>query len=173
MSPTDARRFNSGLCLACGKVPPVTGGLRCRSCLDKRSSSAKELYRSRREEGVCRDCHKKIDENGTKIQCFSCRMKNNERLKKRRFERKLRVFSAYGGKCSCCGEPNHMFLSIDHIKNDGSKHRKEVKPEVFYSWLENKGFPKDRFQLLCHNCNFGKRLNNGVCPHKTEGVKHG
>jgi hypothetical protein len=27
------------------------------------------------------------------------------------------------------------------------------------------GFPPG-YQVLCMNCNHGKRMNNGVCPHK-------
>jgi hypothetical protein len=35
-------------------------------------------------------------------------------------------------------------------------------------WIDVKrqGFPKDRFQLLCHNCNMGKHMNGGICPHQ-------
>ena len=76
----------------------------------------------------------------------------------------------YGGKCVCCGEQNIYFLTIDHTYNDGNEHRKEVPAAVLYRWLEKNGYPKDRFQILCWNCNMGKRLNNGVCPHK--GIHH-
>jgi hypothetical protein len=27
------------------------------------------------------------------------------------------------------------------------------------------GKPLANYQLLCSNCNHGKHLNNGVCPH--------
>jgi hypothetical protein len=27
------------------------------------------------------------------------------------------------------------------------------------------GFPNS-FQILCYNCNNGKRMNRGVCPHQ-------
>lgn len=83
---------------------------------------------------------------------------------------KEEVFQAYGGwKCKCCGEDERLFLSIDHVFNDGHKYRKEKaysRSSVhFYRWLKRKGFP-DGFQVLCMNCNFGKRMNNGICPHK-------
>lgn len=35
-----------------------------------------------------------------------------------------------------------------------------------YKWIIDNGFPK-YFQTLCMNCNHGKRMNNGVCPHLT------
>src|SRR3990167_9174982 len=28
--------------------------------------------------------------------------------------------------CACCGENNHKFLTIDHIKGGGNKHRIEI-----------------------------------------------
>lgn len=34
-----------------------------------------------------------------------------------------------------------------------------------YRSLKRRGFPKDRFRLLCANCNLGRYLNGGVCPH--------
>lgn len=82
---------------------------------------------------------------------------------------KDQVFTAYGGWiCNCCGEQERAFLTIDHMLNDGYKLRKEKvhgHSTRFYRWLKNNGYPKD-FQVLCMNCNFGKRMNNGVCPHK-------
>lgn len=70
-------------------------------------------------------------------------------------------------KCNCCGESIERFLTIDHINNDGAKHRKEY-PEArkdLYKWLINNNFPSG-FQVLCFNCNCGKSQNGGICPHK-------
>jgi hypothetical protein len=80
---------------------------------------------------------------------------------------KAAIILAYGSCCKCCGEANRNFLTIDHIYNDGAKERKETKREglAFYRWLQKQGYPQDRYQLLCMNCNWGKRLN-GRCPHK-------
>lgn len=87
--------------------------------------------------------------------------------------RKVEVFTAYGGAvCRCCGEKEFKFLSLDHIYNDGHVERKLMKERcagsTMYEMLRRNGFPnKDRYQVLCMNCNFGKKLNNGVCPHQT------
>jgi hypothetical protein len=80
---------------------------------------------------------------------------------------KQRIINEYGGKCACCGEAEPMFLSIDHINNNGAEHRREIGSKI-YNWLEKYNYPKDNFQLLCFNCNFGKRVNGGTCPHKTK-----
>jgi hypothetical protein len=90
-------------------------------------------------------------------------------------KRKLEVFNAYNGPiCTCCGETNLECLSIDHINNDGAKHRKEINGDPrdnrnLYIWLRNHGFPPG-FQVLCMNCNFAKG-HFGECPHIQEHLK--
>lgn len=81
------------------------------------------------------------------------------------------AFTTYGnGSCSCCGEDTIEFLSIDHIDNDGGEHRKNVGGGChFYRWLNKNEYPKDlKLRVLCHNCNLGRQVNGGVCPHLTK-----
>jgi hypothetical protein len=78
------------------------------------------------------------------------------------------AFNHYGGpKCSCCGETGVLFLTIDHMNNDGYEHRKAGirSGTTLYRWLRTQGYPTG-FQVLCFNCNIGKYLNGGICPHK-------
>jgi hypothetical protein len=87
---------------------------------------------------------------------------------------KYETLLAYGGiRCACCGETNIHFLSLDHVHNDGFKDRPVIngrrKQLMGYNVLRKQNFPnKDRFQVLCMNCNVGKRLNGGICPHKNK-----
>ena len=77
------------------------------------------------------------------------------------------MIEAYGGSCSCCGEIQPKFLQLDHIENDGHLDRKIHRTSTkLFAHLKKAGWPKDRYQLLCANCNFGKLLNGGTCPHK-------
>lgn len=85
-------------------------------------------------------------------------------LKKRQ---RITVIEAYGGKCSCCGESRYEFLAVDHINNDGNIMRKGVHPKSPYGWLIRNNFPKENFQILCHNCNCAKGFY-GYCPHEKE-----
>jgi hypothetical protein len=79
---------------------------------------------------------------------------------------KAAAFAAYGGCCACCGKSDGTFLTIDHVANDGSTHRKTVGSETkFYRWLALQGYPAS-FQVLCMKCNFGKARNGGICPHQ-------
>lgn len=99
------------------------------------------------------------------------RIKNRNKYlvdkKLRRIELRFMVLKEYGGKCVCCGESNLKFLVIDHIYNDGASHRKKygLKNGLgIYVWLKQNQFPKDRYQVLCHNCNSAKQYW-GLCPH--------
>jgi len=81
---------------------------------------------------------------------------------------KAEVIAAYGGACACCGECRPQFLAIDHIYGDGKQDRRgRGIGSQFYAWLRASGFPRDRYQLLCHNCNFAKG-HRGECPHRSE-----
>lgn len=79
------------------------------------------------------------------------------------------VIEAYGGCCSCCGETAYEFLTIDHINKDGKKHRESLgsSTKTFYLYLRNNGYPKDRFRLMCMNCNWAIGIY-GFCPHDTK-----
>lgn len=85
------------------------------------------------------------------------------------------VIMAYGGyRCACCGETERLFLQLDHINNDGAEFRRKLRTKkqntasgpMTYKWVFDHNFPPG-FQILCANCNHGKRMNNGVCPHQT------
>ena len=43
----------------------------------------------------------------------------------------------------------------------------KTKSSKFYLWLKRNNFPPG-YQVLCWNCNCGRSINNGICPHKTE-----
>lgn len=77
------------------------------------------------------------------------------------------IIAAYGGACNCCGETQAMFLELDHLTSDGAAHRREIGrgSHATYNWAKKHQFPRDRFQLLCANCNQGRQRNGGVCPH--------
>lgn len=131
-------------------------------------------------QGYCIKCQKKwLGDNPERRRASRKRWNDNNidkmRESRNKWGRKLKgeVYNAYGGYlCSCCGETEPLFLSIDHINNNGAEHRKEIKilhgGTTFYIWLKRNNYPKE-FQILCYNCNHGKHLNGGVCPHVVEG----
>ncbi|WP_333743836.1 hypothetical protein [Streptomyces ardesiacus] len=83
---------------------------------------------------------------------------------------RIEALQAYGGeepRCVCCNEGTLLFLSLDHVDGGGRKHRQETGGGGFYSWLRRHNYPAG-FRILCHNCNLGRQVNGGICPHKEE-----
>jgi hypothetical protein len=83
--------------------------------------------------------------------------------RKRRAEHKRLVFMAYGNKCKHCGFTDPRALQIDHTRGGGHKDRMDKKilsGDGFYKFILKMNCPKDRFQLLCANCNWIKRSEN-------------
>lgn len=181
-------KISQGLCGTCGKNPLAEGRKDCLQCKERRAKRQKERYHVakqnkleyaslRREKfkavGVCSRCGKN-DPAHNRLMCEDCIQKN----KTTRDFIKDEVFAQYGGyECSCCGESVKEFLTLDHINNDGSKHRKTIRGSAIYNWAKQNNFPPI-FQVLCFNCNCGRARNGGVCPHvesasKTQESYHG
>lgn len=95
-----------------------------------------------------------------------------EYTKAKRQSNRDAVYGHYGEQCACCGEKERLFLTIDHVNNDGAEHRRALAGQAgkggssFFAWLVRENFPIG-FQTLCRNCNWGKHANGGVCPHQS------
>jgi len=93
----------------------------------------------------------------------------SKRVQKNRDDRKWRVFSAYSNSpipyCKVCNETNLDMLELDHIDSDGSE---DLQPcgrryggRILYLKLERNNYPdKNKYQVLCSNCNYVKRTEN-------------
>ena len=116
--------------------------------------------------GLCTRCPDQTVPGKTK--CQKCYAKDRARYDARR----EKVIQAYGGWiCACCGETEKKFLSLDHINNDGAIHRKRCRGgESVYRDVIARNFPPG-FQVLCVNCNLGKKNNGGICPHQTQRIR--
>lgn len=83
---------------------------------------------------------------------------------------KIEIFNHYGWQCKCCGETIKEFLSLDHINNDGyldkNPNGDKKSGKELYLLVKSQSFP-NKYQTLCMNCNWGKKINNGICPHRT------
>lgn len=78
---------------------------------------------------------------------------------------KAEMIEAYGGECACCGETEPVFLTLDHVNDDGGG-RSRVNAETTRRRLRLAGWPKEGYRLLCFNCNTGRHINGGKCPHE-------
>lgn len=122
----------------------------------------------------CMNCYKcgsledlrQVAKNRNSLVCKPC---HNARVKSYYDKQKALVFKHYGAYCGCCDEDMFAFLSIDHVNNNGNKdfnaNGNKLRGRHLYAKIVKLGFPSD-YQVLCMNCNFGKHVNDGVCPHK-------
>ena len=91
---------------------------------------------------------------------------NQKLMMELREKTKIDVMNHYGPGCVCCGEKDIRFLTLDHINNNGKPHRKEVgSGHRLYRWAQKNNYPEG-LQTMCFNCNTGRALNGGICPHK-------
>ena len=128
--------------------------------------------------------HCKERKDGRQVYCAKCATERDREYRKNynilnkekiairkskwRIERRIKVLEHYGNSmCSCCGEKEILFLSLDHINGGGSKERRDIKRagDSFYRWIIVNNYPNG-FRVLCHNCNWGVHVNKGICPHK-------
>jgi hypothetical protein len=181
-------------CLSCGETKPLDAFPVCSSAKDGRYTYCRNCqaqriayYRSGGQEGTPPKGHWGKWEHHTILECSKCGIQKpvaefrpkrrgykqpcracESKLRcERRLSTRLKVIQAYGGQCACCDEQNQAFLCIDHIYNDGYLQRKDspgFSGDKMYSWLLKQGCPKERFQLLCYNCNGAKAIY-GQCPH--------
>lgn len=137
----------------------------CCKCKIQLTEENSKPYNNKSGNYICNNCFK--------LKQIESREKRNKYTREADLKIKLKMIEGYGGKCNCCGESRYQFLTIDHINNDGADdRRKNNKTGIkLYRDLIKQNFPKDRFQLLCFNCNCAKGFF-GKCPHEDEKLLH-
>lgn len=126
--------------------------------------AAQDRYRERNREALRQSGRERARELR---QDPDFRARANEASKRHWASLKAEMISAYGGACSCCGESESAFLSLEHLNGDGAEHRASLGgASKVWADLKKRGWPKDGYTVLCFNCNLGKRCNGGICPHQ-------
>jgi hypothetical protein len=87
-------------------------------------------------------------------------------VKVHRANLKRQIIEAYGQKCVCCGETMYQFLTPDHINGGGSEHLRRRGTIGIYRDIIKEGFPRDKYRILCMNCNWARSVY-GICPHES------
>lgn len=140
-------------CMVCGEPLPEGKRNFIKFC-------SRECQRKRRREKM-----NEYSRNYYKRNRVDCRARERKLMQKI----KLEVLTHYGGnppKCACCGESHIEFLVLDHIRAEGTKHRRKLGygGSNFYRWLIKNNFP-DGYQVLCANCNTAKwNYKEKFCP---------
>jgi hypothetical protein len=142
-------------------------------------------YSPPKDSVACRRCGRNfLPASGSQKWCPQCKPLAIKEVKgaiwvryRQTFRDKVKqaVFGHYSNgsfACSCCGESQLDFLTLDHINNDGARERKRLREVLgfypagvgYYRWLQKSGFPPG-LQVYCANCNFSKS-KHGECIHK-------
>lgn len=156
--------ISSKICAVCKLIKPINHF----GILGKRGKVCRGCHKvDRLKRGLCGLCYSPVVIG--KKHCQRCLDRQKESARLRNIKDKLAAIKHYGGKCKCCGESRYIFLTLDHINNDGAAHRKFLRLKGTgshnpYVWLRQNGYP-DTFQVLCFKCNCAKG-KLGFCPHE-------
>ena len=125
-------------CCTCRKRKPIQDFYRLRSATDGRYPNCSACYKQSRKPKADRI-----------------------RRTRRAWEKRVReeALQRYGGSCSCCGETQYEFLSLDLAGTGSVPERKVPLPYA----LKRAGYPKG-WRVLCHNCSTALS-RYGYCPH--------
>lgn len=151
-------------------------------------SETGRLYQKRKAAGLCVRCGKPQEGDRVgKRHCLKCneqyKVYDTRRYHKHKSPRlaaqKIRIqrekdelYTRLGGYvCACCGETEKLFLTLEH-KNGGGRRERQYfggSGRLIRDLLKRKDL--SGYEILCMNCNRGKYLNGGICPHKTKQLK--
>ncbi|MYE60392.1 MAG: hypothetical protein F4X35_12795 [Alphaproteobacteria bacterium] len=100
-------RTEAGLCIRCGKQPPVEGGTTCMPCRDKRQAAERRQYAERRAAGCCTRCGTPVHDGLSRCarcavieEATKCPERKNARSRELYAERRARAL------CTTCGAPS-------------------------------------------------------------------
>jgi len=122
-------------------------------------------------------CNQKFCSRQHQIQFNNKKYRENHREKSNNYWQKYNakeyprlknnVFNLFGNACNSCGINDPDILCIDHIDHVGKNRKRITYP--LYRWILNHPTEsKTKFQLLCRNCNWKKRIinNEGIIKWK-------
>lgn len=121
-------------------------------------------YRINVASKTCVDCGGSI-ETAHRASCATCFDKRKAALLRRRravySALRYRVLRKLGDKCRFCGFRDARALQIDHVNGGGMRELKFVHTAKKLRTILEMENPETHYQLLCANCNWIKRVENG------------
>jgi hypothetical protein len=105
--------------------------------------------------GTCKECWRAHQRAYVALKGSQYRY---DKMRKWRLKLKQRAVNALGGKCVCCGETELLFLTLDHVNEDGGTHRKsDDRARSTKLWQQMlSGECNYEMQVLCANCHLAK-----------------
>ncbi|MCK4385642.1 MAG: hypothetical protein KAW52_05195 [candidate division Zixibacteria bacterium] len=80
-------------------------------------------------------------------------------------ELRKQAFAILGNQCQRCEETDHIVLCIDHLIPVLGKTRR-LTVSIYYEIIRHPENAKEKYQLLCRNCNWRKRIENNEGKQK-------
>ena len=99
-------RREAGMCIRCGKQPPVEGGTTCEPCREKRQAAERQQYHDRRAQGLCTRCGAPAIDGLSR--CGPCAVIEDGRNPERKNARSRQLYAERRsrGLCTSCGAPS-------------------------------------------------------------------
>jgi len=150
---------DKGLCVMC-TLPAVAGRRKCEKHLTFSSKRTASLKRELVKNGWCRQCGEGTLAVLNRTYCQSCLNKKKQAGQKH----KESVINHYGAQCCWpgCANTDIDMLTIDHVFDDGFKERTpagdRLSGNAFYLRVIRSGYPEGKYQVLCWNHQWKKRM---------------
>lgn len=145
----------------------------CSRCEQEKdlSNFHKSKNQSRGIVSFCKDCNIKRDierKPKKKLNSREYYLNHKSKIKDKYNNIRNTVIDYYGRFCVCCGDNRSEFLTIEHKNRSGKEHRIKYKNQTaVYKDIIKQGFPKDKFEILCYNCNLSKGVRReDLCYHQ-------
>jgi hypothetical protein len=155
------------ICKACDRAQRRDRRLRNLEASRAREAAYRDSHRDeRRAQGATyRERHRDELLEKSRIRYETSREHNAEVRQAWSLALKYEVMSHYADgdpACARCDYSDLRALTIDHINGGGGAHRRQLNGGGWrtYSWLRASHYPVG-YQVLCMNCQFIKKLENG------------
>ena len=164
------QRLEQGLCVNCGirrHIKKCTLCLRCRrryreamaryTSSGKRSVRGKRYYQRNKRKILARTALWLKKNHSTP----RYRRLHRIRLRRHWTKHRKRVVELLGGECRRCRFTDFRCLQVDHVRGGGNKEARRFGRHAIWSRIVRWGSGRNRYQLLCSNCNWFKRYERG------------
>lgn len=157
-------------CQHCGEALPPAKAKNarrkvCDACLGKRIEAYRVHYyhTKMRKPRACKECGVTLAPGTHHQRCIDCGGRRERRYRaaywrENQIDARVRAaaIALLGGKCVRCGFSDARALQLDHIHGAGIRDRRSTTTR-YRAVLKG----STDFQLLCANCNWIKRCENG------------
>jgi hypothetical protein len=151
-----------GICTFCGQRKAIENRIYCRKCTAATAKRSKKQRSEAVRKGICYICGSVVSKTNYYL-CEKHRLSTNKYQRKLSLRKKIEVLTYYGkrGTLQCCWRGCNIqdvdMLTLDHVFNDGAKHRRRLgRTGIPYSVIA-KSFP-DGFQTLCAGHQLKKQI---------------